>query len=326
MNFTLVSTVFNEAKRINQTIDDLENQVVRPSEIIITDAGSNDGTYELLLDWKKRSSITIIILQKNRCNVAEGRNMAIKAASYNIIVSTDFGCRFDPNWFKSITDPFLQDAATMVTAGAYTVDESEQVTLPAKAAYIMADGYNANIHDDKYVPSSRSIAYKKEVFDKIGGYDESLTLAGDDMVFGLQIKANGFKIDMIDDRYVKWGRHQKLSAFLKEVGRYGLGDGEGKVNTRIFIRFAIALVGQTFFAVFLLLSVLSLLFNFFNVIIFFLLIVSAIALKSCLTIFKSWLKYRSSKYNYGVLVYAFYMQYVLKISYIKNYVKGYLKA
>ena len=48
MQFTLVSTIFNESRRLPQTIADLEAQTVQPTEIIITDAGSTDGTWALL--------------------------------------------------------------------------------------------------------------------------------------------------------------------------------------------------------------------------------------------------------------------------------------
>src|SRR5690348_14386267 len=106
VQFTLVSTVFNEAKRLDQTIADLNAQTVQPSEIVITDAGSTDGTYERLLQWRAESSVPIIILQKHKCNVAEGRNKAIRTAKYDIIASTDFGCRFHQNWLKTLIAPF----------------------------------------------------------------------------------------------------------------------------------------------------------------------------------------------------------------------------
>ena len=60
--FTLVSTVFNEARRLDQSIADIEAQTCPPNEIVITDAGSTDGTWKILNDWKDRSDIPIKIL------------------------------------------------------------------------------------------------------------------------------------------------------------------------------------------------------------------------------------------------------------------------
>ena len=80
MIFSLVSTIFNEAKRLRQTIADLEAQTIKPAEIIIiTDAGSNDASWEILTEWQHQSSVPIVLLKEEGCNVARGRNLAIKA-------------------------------------------------------------------------------------------------------------------------------------------------------------------------------------------------------------------------------------------------------
>src|ERR1700761_4063005 len=228
MEFTLVSTVFNEAKRLDQTISDLINQTLQPTEIIITDAGSTDGTYEMLKEWSKQSPISIIILQKVRCNVAEGRNIAIKAAKHNIIASMDFGCRYDPKWLESIIEPF-EDVQTKVVGGAYSINENEVQTTAAKAEYILKRGYPLRINDSNFIPSSRSIAYRKEVYDNIGGYCEWLTLAADDLIFGMLIKEKGYKIIMVDKPFASWIRHKTSKGFINEAYRYGLGNGEAQV-------------------------------------------------------------------------------------------------
>lgn len=48
MEFTLISTVFNEARRLELTISELASQSLQPNEIIITDASSTDGALEIL--------------------------------------------------------------------------------------------------------------------------------------------------------------------------------------------------------------------------------------------------------------------------------------
>ena len=115
--FSLVSTVFNEKKRLQETIDDIEGQIVKPDQIVITDAGSTDGTFERLKQWATNSLIEIIILQKTGCNVAEGRNLAIRNARYDLIVSTDFGCRFHSQWLQSMIAPFDDETVKVVGGG-----------------------------------------------------------------------------------------------------------------------------------------------------------------------------------------------------------------
>ena len=64
--FTLVTTVFNEIKRLDQTIEDIENQTIKPDEILIADAGSTDGTLERLRNWKSESKIEIGVFVKEK--------------------------------------------------------------------------------------------------------------------------------------------------------------------------------------------------------------------------------------------------------------------
>lgn len=324
IKFTLVSTVFNEADRIENSIDDLNKQTVSPDEIIITDAGSTDGTYEKLLAWKEGSLIPIKILQKDRCNVAEGRNMAIRAASHDLIVSTDFGCRFDSDWLKNLTMRF-EDPKVQVVGGAFGVTESDQNTLAAKAAYILAEGYETDVHAEWFIPSSRSIAYYKEVFDSVGGYCEWLTLAADDSLFGKRIRERGYKIFKSDHVGVFWGRHTTDTGYIKEAFRYGLGDGEARINTRNFVSNSIETILR------------YLLFITFPAILIFVIsgqlsplwILVCVPLLPGLRSYKkylsSWLKLKSEKYDFKVFLYGFNLMERIKQQYIKGYLKGYLR-
>lgn len=320
--FTLVSTVFNEASRIQHTINDIENQTVSPAEIIITDAGSTDGTIERLHQWKDSSSIPITILVKQGCNVAEGRNLAIRNSLNPIIVSTDFGCRFHPDWLKSLIEPF-SDSQVEVVGGSYTVLETDIITKAAKAAYLISDGYDVNVHAKWFIPSSRSIAYRKRVFEKIGGYCEWLTLAADDLVFGKELLANGIGVHVVDRPYVYWGRHTSALGYVKESYRYGLGDGEARVNLRSTLSSGFEIVLRYSFFLFLFSIIFSFFLKFHFRMYWWLGILFLPAFRSYFVYFKNWLKYRSEKFNFSVFLYGIGLLERTRVSYLKGYLKGY---
>ncbi|WP_075590602.1 glycosyltransferase [Labilibacter marinus] len=337
--FSLVSTVFNEVGRLSKTISNIEAQTLLPAEIIITDAGSNDGTYQQLLRWKKESLIKITILQEKGCNVARGRNLAIKEAHTDIIVSTDFGCFHSPNWLRSIISPFNEDKQLEVVGGAYGVLEKDVNTTSAKAEYIIQNGYNIPL-DKTFIVSSRSIAYKKQVWQQLNGYPEWLTLAGDDSTFWKLILRKGFKYKISEDVHVFWQRHESLIGFKKEAYRYGLGDGESVINVKNTISHLIETgLRYTFFIsliTWLCVMIYPGLVNssipqdsytlkpiFYFLI--FITLISIAGLRSYLWSFKNWLKLKSSKYHVGVLFYSFYMTEHLRWSYLNGYFKGYFR-
>jgi glycosyltransferase involved in cell wall biosynthesis len=323
--FTLVSTVFNEKTRLNTTIGDLKNQTLQPNEIIITDAGSTDGTYEALLEWSQHSKIPIIILQQKGCNVAEGRNLAIKKASHNIIASTDFGCRFHPDWLKSLMAPF-ENNNVRATGGAYTVVEEDITTLPEKAAYILSAGYKIDIHHESFIPSSRSIAYYKEIFENVGGYPEWLTLAGDDTTFGKLVKSLGISFYKVEKPYVYWGRHKTAKGYIKEAFRYGLGDGEAHVNQRNVISNVIETIIR--YLLFLQIFVVSwiMIINKWPLYSLLFVLILLPGLRSYINYTRNWIILKSAKYNFTIYLYGFMLLERTRISYIKGYMKGYFKS
>lgn len=324
MKFTLVSTIFNEANRLELTIKDLENQSVKPDEVVITDAGSTDGTVEIVTSWQKRAPYPIKLFIKPSCNVAEGRNFAIKNSSNGVIISTDFGCRFHIDWLRSLIEPF-NDEKTLVVCGKYTVIEKDQVSLSAKAAYVINNGYEINIASPYFIPSSRSIAYKKEVFDKVGGYCEWLTLAGDDSVFGMELLANKFEFNKVEMPYVYWGRHATFSGFRKEAFRYGLGEGEARIGgghcLKILIQllFRINAIASLFVMILFLLAEKGVI----PLIILFIIFFVGGYRQYLFHIVKPWFKFKSDKYDMNVLFAAIYLFELIQINFLKGYLKGY---
>jgi glycosyltransferase involved in cell wall biosynthesis len=317
--FTLVSTVLNEIDRLSATISDLENQTLKPAEIVITDAGSRDGTYEELLKWASQSRLNVRILQKQGCNVAAGRNIAIQHASNEIIVSTDFGCRFHPDWLKSMVGPF-QDPLVKVVGGNFSVLENELNSWAERAAYICAGGY-ANVMDESFLPSSRSIAYYKAVWKEVGGYPEELTLAGDDTTFGNRLKAKGFKITVSEKPLVYWLRPSSLRGYLSEVRRYARGDAESRdsKNMRNVIVNSAELLLRILFLVLIAAVLIGQVRPDATMIVLF--VLSLFGFRSSLRIFKNWWSLRSRKYNPAVLLYAFSYFDVARTHYIYWYLR-----
>lgn len=315
MNFSLVSTIFNEAKRLEQTIADLEAQTLQPSEIIITDAGSTDGSWEMLQAWKKRSQVPIVLLQENKCNVARGRNLAIEMTYYDLIVSTDFGCRFNPNWTQSIVSPFC-DPSVQVVGGAYGVDEQTISTNAAKGNYVLTNGYEVDIHT-WFIPSSRSIAYYKKVWEDVGRYPEWLTLAADDLVFGLKLRAKSYTWHISEDKQVLWLRHNKAEQYAKESFRYGLGDGEARVNVRNTIVIIAEQILKFIFLTSAIIAIQSFLFALIG------LLIGALGFRSYYTVYKSWQRFNSDKYDFKILIYSLYLFELNRYKYLSGYLQGY---
>lgn len=99
---SVVIPVYNEAKRIKETLDAIYNNSILPHEIIVADGGSKDNTVEII----KTNYPDVKVLKNEKKTAAAGRNIGIKAATGNIIAFTDGDCVVDRDWIKNIYEFF----------------------------------------------------------------------------------------------------------------------------------------------------------------------------------------------------------------------------
>jgi len=172
MKVSIIITVKNEENSITRLLDSLKAQTRQPDEIVIVDGGSTDRTVEIIRSYY--DALPIKLLVKPGANISQGRNEAIRAASGEIIASTDAGVRLVPNWLESLLRPFEEGAA--VVSGFFLPDV-EGAFETAMGATVLPD--LSDINPQKFLPSSRSVAFTKEAWEKVGGYPEWLDYCED---------------------------------------------------------------------------------------------------------------------------------------------------
>jgi hypothetical protein len=253
------------------------------------------------------------------CNIAEGRNEAIRRAENELIVSTDFGCRFLPGWLESLVKPF-DDPEVMVSGGAFSIIREEVNTPAAKADFVLQNGYPV-VMDEHFSVSSRSIAYQRRVWKEIGGYQEWLTLAADDTIFWRQIRQRRFRYVLVKEPNVNWLRHKTFGAFAREAFRYGLGDGESMINFRnLWSHIAETVLRYVFFLFILALPLVLVSGHFWLAL---LLIPLSAGLRSYRNAWRNW---KGMKFGFKVLLNSWYLIEISRFSYLKAYLKGWLLA
>jgi len=269
-NISLVVTVLNEEKNIDKFIDSVFSQSKLPDEITIVDGESSDNTvasikyYVSSIKYKniqKNTRFKIIVKSGNR---AVGRNEAIKKSTGDIILSVDAGCTIDKNWIKNIIKPFI-DPKVDVAAGYYK-GQAKSIFQKCLIPYVLVMQDKINLNE--FLPASRSMAFRKSVWKKIGGFDEKLS-HNEDYDFAHKIKKNGFKIIFCKDAIVNWiPRNNLLQSFIMFF-RFAFGDAQasifrGKVIF-IFLRYIFA-----FYLVLLSLIMKNIYLNSFIILCFFL--------------------------------------------------------
>jgi hypothetical protein len=153
-----------------------------------------------------------------------------------MIAVTDAGCVYEPVWLEKLIAPFTSGATWSATGFGPWFREADgmliyliaSATIPASAEF-----------KKDWLPSSRSVAFKKEIWQKAGGYPEWIPIC-EDVIFDLEIKKLGVPILYIREPLVFWQPRRTLFAYFKQLYRYTKSDGHGKLwFSRQLIRYGV---------------------------------------------------------------------------------------
>ena len=220
---SLITTVLNEEGSIGSFLESVSKQTRVPDEIVIVDGGSTDSTVGKIksLKLKVQSYSSKFKILKKRGNRSVGRNEAIKHAKGEVIAVTDVGCVLDRNWLRNIVKPFENNEIDVV-AGFYK-PKTGSIFEKCLATYTctMSD----KVQPSEFLPSSRSVAFRKKVWEQVGGYPEELDTC-EDLVFDKKLKAAGFKFVFAKNAIVYWPQRKNIFASARQFFNYAVGDGE----------------------------------------------------------------------------------------------------
>ncbi len=231
---TLICTLYNESGTVVEFLDAIFAMDPVPEEFIIVDGGSDDGTNETIAEYLSRRSSPMAVrhLIRPECNrkftagaIARGRNEAISAACHDLIAATDGGCAVGRDWLAEIIRPLTDGSGARVSGGWYVGDARSSFERCVAGAWLIPPDA---VDPRNFLPSSRSIAFRKSAWEAVGGYPEQ-TYYAEDTMFNLALRRKGYSFAYVPRAIVRWRMKSSPAAFSRLVYDYGFGDGENHI-------------------------------------------------------------------------------------------------
>ncbi len=200
---SLIIPNWNGAHLLPTCLDSLKKQTFTDFEIIVVDNASRDNSRELLA--RNYPEVRVLTLDTNR-GFAGGVNAGIRAARGEIIVLLNNDTEAEPNWLEELVHALEANKPAAMAASKLRLFNARE-KLHSAGDYFRVDGIPGNRgvwevdrgqYDDSnappvFGPCAGAAAYRRELFDAVGLFDESLGSYCEDVDLNWRARLAGFE-------------------------------------------------------------------------------------------------------------------------------------
>lgn len=280
---SIIIPCFNEQNHIANCLDSIlaGDYPSEKLEILVVDGGSNDKTRDIIQDYCSKGNVVKLVDNPFRLK-PHGLNIGIKAAKGDIIIRMDAHALYDRNYVSKSVKYLFEWNADNVGGVRKTLPSGDSLIAKSIAESIsnrFSAGnaiYRVGADEFKWVDTVFGGCYRREIFEKIGLFNEAL-VRGQDREFNYRLQNSGGKILFAPDIVCYYFARGSLKSFLPWIFSAGMTPFfvSRLIGTKIYsVR---NLIPLTFFLSLIVLPPLSLL----NPIFFLLLAVEAVAYIAC---------------------------------------------
>tara|TARA_B100001769_G_scaffold67478_1_gene50229 strand:- start:247 stop:1083 length:837 start_codon:yes stop_codon:yes gene_type:complete len=215
LKISVIIPTYNRKHTLQRAIDSVLAQTFKPYEIIIVDDGSKDGTKEWLL--QNYPSVQYIHQPNNGVSSARNKGIQISQGSWIALLDSDDEWMPEKLEYQSRFIELNRDSSFCHTNEIW-IRNGVRVNQMKKHKKYGGDIFKHCLDICRISPSSSII--KKDVFEEVGAFDESLTVC-EDYDLWLRVTAK-FNILFLDEPLIKkYGGHlDQLSRVPEGIEQY----------------------------------------------------------------------------------------------------------
>lgn len=225
---SVIIPCYNEVATIRPLLDALYDQTYprQAMEVVISDGGSTDGTQDAIKEWQSaHPDLPITLVVKPSRGIPSALNLALDAARGVIIVRLDAHSKPNPEYVSRSVEALETGRAENV-GGVWDIQPGNNRWIARSIA--SAAGHPIGVGDARYrytdqagyVDTVPFGAFRRELLDRIGKFDETL-LTNEDYEFNTRVQQSGGRIWLDPGIRSAYIARATLSALARQYWRYG---------------------------------------------------------------------------------------------------------
>lgn len=232
MNIALVSVVIpcrNERHTIEHILENLQSQSYQGAfEVVVADGMSTDGTREHIASLvnTRKYSFAVQVVPNVHKTIPSGLNTAVRSSRGEVIVRVDCHSRISDDYIERIVEALQQPGFDLVgpsiriiAGGASPLAEAISVLTSSKLGSGGSASRTHLTHPVRVAHAAMS-SYRRSVWDKLGGYDESL-LTNEDFDFDYRATRLGAGVYSLPRPTFYTMARPTLKGLARQRWRYG---------------------------------------------------------------------------------------------------------
>ena len=218
---SVIIPAFNAEETIGDQLEGLAAQAGAPRfEVIVADNGSADGTRHVVAGWVGSFERLVVLDASQRRGPCAARNLGAAAASSDVFLFCDADDRAEPMWVSSMVAALSQ----FDLVGGRLLDDRLNSEVVRSWYAAIPDGLFNKYAGFLLYASGANLGVTRELFETIGGWDETFTNATDaDFCFRAQLDG-GARIGYARDATMQYRFRGDLAGMSRNMRSYGRAD------------------------------------------------------------------------------------------------------
>lgn len=228
----------NAAEHLPSLLEALMVQRRPADEIILVDNNSSDRSVQIAKDFiSAQVHLPIKLLSQKKPGASAARNFGAASAQSDWLVFTDADCIPDPAWLEDLSaavekgpeeiaacagriNPAPPRNITARFLGLYTLPANKKDQVYSRFSFTRGGGF-----------PTANFAVRREVFERVGGFDESIRIYGEDHDLCLKIYQTGYKIKALKSAVILHDHRAAFKGLCKQS--YGFGRSHAVMLKRV---------------------------------------------------------------------------------------------